>query len=217
MPEQETSFYKNGFYIRQYAAFTLAANSAYSRLEEKKIDSVKHYVDLKRECFDENQSDFESVIEETVYSIRNYFSHYVHEFEEPKNKEIWLKLVQIASRRIISKGNKKFGRDEDEGEIKKILNKALSRPETLFDTNQRQPFLALILSPFLNRSELHLLIGKIYFPYLKKRMLQRSMFQRPMLKNMFYGNWQFQILQFIFFMIATRLFLHRNRSRALRF
>lgn len=171
MRENQKSLFKDDFTIRQYAAFTLAANSAYSRLEEKKIDSVKHYVDLKRECFDENQSDFENVIRKTLKLIRNYFSHYVHdvhEFDELMNEEIWLKLVQIASRRIISKDNKKFGRDEDEGEIKKILSNALSRPETLFDTNQRQPFLALILSPFLNRSELHLLIGKIRFPDPKK-------------------------------------------------
>lgn len=121
MPKQEPQLYKDDFTIKQYAAFSLASNSAWHRVERNQIYNIKHFVDLKRQCFEEKQPDFDEVISRTISSVRNYFSHYLHESNEICDEEKWLRLVQIASQRIISKENKKFGKDEDEGEIKKFL------------------------------------------------------------------------------------------------
>lgn len=175
-------FYKDDFTLRQISGFALAANWAWLRYdnrdEHKKIKhssesrysnrdkhkKIKHFSDLMRECFDSKNS-FDEEVTDKLEHVRNYFSHYKHEFNITPNEEIWHKLVRNAAQKIAFNEKRKLhDKEETADEIKNILEKAVGEPKSLFCfKNDKQPFLALMLSPFLTRSEMAFLIGKIWF------------------------------------------------------
>ena len=154
---KNSNFFKDSFNLKQCTAFCLTFNWAYSQYD--KMCKTNHF----RQIYKENKNHIsESVIEK----FRNYFSHYTHKLPALDDKDIKSNLEYLIREAIakLKSRHPKLDNNEDK-EIWEILNKINDDPFNFFpvsDDNKTQPALALLLSPFVTKSQISFLQGKFF-------------------------------------------------------
>ncbi|MDE0119637.1 MAG: hypothetical protein OXM55_06500 [Bdellovibrionales bacterium] len=175
--KNQIHFFKDNFTLKQYAAFTLIFNWILSKRDENQttqyeiLSKTHHFRKIYQY---NNKSSY--VFKELLNELRNYFSHYDSDWPQDKlndfNKELEF-LVCEAIAILEQKTGKKLDKDEKmESKIKKQLDNIKRNPNTFFlypDKNIHLK-LALIAAPFLTRSQMSFLSGKMF----RGKELQKS-------------------------------------------
>ena len=187
-PPNKLIFFKDCFTLKQYTAFSLIFNWILPKADQKKADqkadqNVQQYEKLKnthhfRKLFQLKNSpnyDFKSLLQE----LRNYFSHYESaSFSSLFCCEQWFKskslaedLIFFVNEAVALLEQRKTKLDPDEAkekQIKKELHKIKEEPLKFFPLDgdstevNIQPALALIAGPFLTKSQMAFLSGRLF-------------------------------------------------------
>lgn len=162
--------YKAGFTVKQFTAFTLAANWAFEQHET--LIKTQHFFNLMKRNMkfsgDEDifkkeltsQRDEKGIIKET----RNYFSHYIHPLSRSLTDNEADDLNNMV-RRLVSEFINRGGYSKTEDDISNFLDD----PASLFHfkaepiVNHAQAEIAFMLALFLSKGQMAFLWDKIFF------------------------------------------------------
>lgn len=157
----------SSYTLEQFAAFCLASNWAQNQHEEKELARSQHFFNFFEKHFQDEQVSLHLRAPEPIKEIRNFFSHTtsvcISKLEKERIESLKkilrnciLEILYVRKKKLeegVNEVLKKAEKSEDE--LKKLFN---------FDENSLgQPEIAFVLSPFLTRSQMSFLVGKVYF------------------------------------------------------
>ena len=163
---------KSPFTLKQRAAFALAtipfdgANQATDEIFKMRIET-QHFYNLVKKGSIQFDVELQEEVKKCLASIRNYTSHAFHTDLEPLSNNLqrfYWRLAERARHMILDRLGQGKKLNED------AQNFIIQNDERLFPLLQTtninllsQAEIAFLMAPFLGRSELDFLLGKIFF------------------------------------------------------
>jgi hypothetical protein len=173
--------FKDGFTLKQFVAFTLAANWAFDQHnndQHNNLINTQHFYNLVKKNMKfkgdedifrgEEEAESDAPPKSIIKSIRNYFSHFIH---SPLRSLTTVEARDLndMARRLLVELNERNIKANDKDDIQQHIETYLDESTSLFTFEPKpildhaQPEMAFMLALFLSKGQMAFLCGKIFF------------------------------------------------------